>query len=103
MFIKRLNALIAQKKTTKNKVLTDLKLGKNSFNNWETRGNIPDGETLIKLAAYFEVSIDYLLGVPMLSRDYSISPEQKDLFDLITALTEDEVKQAADYLDFIIS
>jgi transcriptional regulator with XRE-family HTH domain len=31
------------------------------------------------------------------------TPEAKNLFSLILSLTEDEVKQASDYLDYIIS
>lgn len=62
MFIQKLKELIAQKGITKNKLLTDLGLGKNSFINWETRGTVPSGETLSRIADYFGVSVDYLLG-----------------------------------------
>lgn len=61
-FLERLTYLINKKGITKNKFLNDLKLGKNSFINWEQRGNIPSGDVLIKIANYFDVSIDYLLG-----------------------------------------
>jgi transcriptional regulator with XRE-family HTH domain len=103
MFIATLNSLIKEKKITKNKMLTDLGLGKNSFVNWETRGNTPDGETLIKLANYFDVSVDYLLGLPTKVNGISITPEERKLLELIKMLTEDEVKQASDYLGYIIS
>lgn len=62
MFIHRLKLLIEQKGITKNKMLTDLSLGKNSFINWESRGTIPNGETLSRIADYFGVTVDYLLG-----------------------------------------
>lgn len=62
MFLERVLSLISQKGISKNKMLTDLKLGKNSFVNWQERGTIPSGETLSKIAEYFNVSIDYLLG-----------------------------------------
>lgn len=68
-FVERLQSLVEQKGITRNKLLVDLNLGKNSFINWESRGTIPNGETLSKIAQYFNVSIDYLLtGQP---------PEQK--------------------------
>ena len=47
---------------TKAKLLKDLELNKSSFINWEQRGTIPSGEILSKIANYFNVSIDYLLG-----------------------------------------
>jgi transcriptional regulator with XRE-family HTH domain len=60
-FIERVLFLLEQKGITKNKMLSDLKLGKNSFVNWKERGTIPSGETLTKIAEYFDVSVDYLL------------------------------------------
>lgn len=54
--------LISEHGITKNKLLLDLGLGKNSFVNWTDRGTSPSGETLSKIADYFNVSVDYLLG-----------------------------------------
>ena len=62
MFIETLKGLMSEKKVTTNKMLTDLGLGKNSMVNWTKRGTIPNGETLQKLADYFNVSVDYLIG-----------------------------------------
>ena len=39
-----------------------LHFGKNQIKYWEKNGNIPNGETLISLADYFNCSVDYLLG-----------------------------------------
>lgn len=61
-FIDRLNELIREKGINNKKLLDDLKLGKNSIINWTQRGNVPNGETLKRIADYFNVSIDYLLG-----------------------------------------
>jgi transcriptional regulator with XRE-family HTH domain len=43
------------------KVLTSLGISTSMTTNWK-KGAIPNGETLCKLADYFDVSIDYLLG-----------------------------------------
>jgi len=40
----------------------DLDLDKSSFFNWERRGTIPSGDVVAKIADYFHVSTDYLLG-----------------------------------------
>lgn len=61
-FLERVLSLIKTRGITKNKMLRDLNLGKNSFLNWEQRGTIPGGDTLQKIANYFSVSVDYLLG-----------------------------------------
>ncbi len=62
MFLERVLSLIDRKGISKNKMLTDLKLNKNSFVDWDKRGNTPKGEVLSKIAEYFGVSVDYLLG-----------------------------------------
>lgn len=62
MFYERVILLIEQAGITKNKMLLDLNLNKSSMLNWEKRGNTPDGDILLKIARYFNVSVDYLLG-----------------------------------------
>ena len=62
MFLERTLKLIEREKISKNKLLTDLGLGKNSFVNWSERGTIPSAETIEKIADYFGVTTDYLLG-----------------------------------------
>lgn len=61
-FLERILNLIENNNITKNKLLTDLKLSKNSFVDWANRGTIPSGDVLSKIADYFSVSVDYLLG-----------------------------------------
>ena len=61
MFVDKLLELLKSKNITKNKFLTDVKLSRNSFVDWTNRGNIPNGDVLLKIADYFDVSVDYLL------------------------------------------
>lgn len=62
MFVDRVLDLLKQKGVSKNKMLTELNLNRNSFVNWIERNTVPSGETLTKIADYFSVSVDYLLG-----------------------------------------
>ena len=62
MFYERVIHLIEKAGISKNKMLLDLNLNKSSMLNWEKRGNTPDGDILLKIARYFNVSVDYLLG-----------------------------------------
>ena len=61
-FVETVLDLIEKKKISKNKLLSDLGLSKNSFVNWTERGTTPNGETIVKIADYLDVSADYLLG-----------------------------------------
>lgn len=60
-FIERILALINDNGITKNKLLSDLKLSRNSFVTWG-KGAMPNSEAILKIADYFNVSTDYLLG-----------------------------------------
>ena len=86
-FLETVLSLLNKKGVSKNKMLTDLNLGKNSFVNWENRGTIPGGETLNKIADYFEVPTDYLLGKDTSSR---FSDKQLHVLDLFNQLTESQ-------------
>ncbi len=62
MFLERLNLLLQEKNLTRRKFLLDVGLGKNSFINWEKRGNVPSTATLTAIALYLNVSVEYLKG-----------------------------------------
>ena len=62
-FSQRLEELLKQKKVTWKEVSIELGIGKNQQKYWSDKDIAPDGKTLIKLAEYFGVSSDYLLGI----------------------------------------
>lgn len=62
-FVEKLDCLIKQKGISRNQLLSEVDLGRNSFVNWSNRGSLPNGETIATLAQYFNVSADYLLGL----------------------------------------
>ena len=59
-------------------VLTEIGISTSRTTNWK-KGAIPNGETLCKLADYFDVSIDYLLGRSKIKKP--IEPDELDLPD----------------------
>ena len=58
----RLKKLRKQKRITQIKLAMDLGLTQNSVSRFETGLRRPDYETLILIADYFHVSLDYLVG-----------------------------------------
>ena len=60
----------------------------------------PDNATLIRIAEYFGVSTDYLLG-----RDETPAETTADneLLALLNQMTEEEIIELTNYVDFIIS
>ena len=62
LFSERLEILIKEKNVTWKEVYTSCHIGRNQKRYWETKGIVPELETLLKLAEYFGVSVDYLNG-----------------------------------------
>lgn len=62
MFTNRLNELIEEKKINKAILGRNLNIPKATINNWFNRGSEPTSSNIIKLADYFQVTTDYLLG-----------------------------------------
>lgn len=60
-FYERLDSLLKQKNISHRKMIIDFGLVKNTMYNWKHRNNIPNGEVLLKLSEYLDVSVDYLL------------------------------------------
>lgn len=69
VFSERLNELLKERKTTWKDVSTELGIGKNQQKYWVDKDIAPDGRTLIKLAQFFEVTTDYLLGIEELKKE----------------------------------
>jgi transcriptional regulator with XRE-family HTH domain len=98
-FISRVEQLLFERSTSVNKMLNDLSMGGGTFATWKARNTIPNGEALSKIADYFGVTVDYLLG----KTDEKNKPETddglrltKDEIDLIKAYrSSDPAIQAA--------
>ena len=84
---------------TQVKVANDLKLSRQVYNFYENGKRNPDMQTLIKIADYYGVSINYLLG-----RTNVIKPENIDEDDLLSKIntadseTKASVEQFLNYL-----
>lgn len=62
MFAERLNELRKNKGLNQPELAKELNVAKQTVSNWENNNRTPDNEMLIKIANYFDVSLDYLLG-----------------------------------------
>lgn len=59
----RLGELLARTSTTKSVLAYDLRVPYKQVHNWERGNNLPSVPYVIRLAEYFGVTTDYLLGV----------------------------------------
>lgn len=65
-FTEKLKKLLSEKGITWKELSETLSIGKNQLAYWQEKNSLPDGKTLKKIAEYFHVSADYLLGIDIL-------------------------------------
>lgn len=62
MFWERFSDLCSQKNLKPNPVAKEIGVSSGIVSKWKNLGTLPSGETLLKIADYFDCSVDYLLG-----------------------------------------
>lgn len=81
-------------------------VSQSTLSNWETGRNQADPDSLIKLADYFNVTVDYLMGRDEEKKN-PLTPEESERvnkFDeLFSSLSEEQQKNAIDYMKFLLS
>lgn len=104
-FSERLLDLMKEKGVKWKMVSGDLQIGINQKRYWETHDNLPDGDTLKKLADYFGVSIPYLIGdtdnrgeVKEKAPTPVKSVEAMYIEELVNGLPDQQRKEAVAYL-----
>lgn len=63
IFAERLKELRAQNHLTQREILEILNIKQQSYSRYELGTGQPSLETLCKIAEYYNVSVDYLLGI----------------------------------------
>lgn len=85
----RLKQLRNEKKLSQQELADKLGINRSTYARYETSATQPDYETLQKLADFFDVSIDYLLGRtdnPTTSNNHRLELTEKDEMDVAKRL-----------------
>lgn len=91
-FFERFELLLNTKNVSRSQLAKDLQIRTALISEWKKNGNLPNGETAIKIANYFDISLDYLLtgklknelpdeDAVLLVRYHNLSPENKAAFN----------------------
>ena len=75
MFFENLKTLCKERNTTVTEVLKKLNLSTSKGTAWRN-GSMPNGDTLAKIARFFGVSVDYLLGLSVPDIDPTDVPDE---------------------------
>lgn len=98
--MKRLKELREEKDLTQAQLSTQLQISASAIGMYEQGRREPDNETLIKIANFFNVTIDYLLGRNDIKNPYqTIAAHRSD--DPTSPLPPEAIKSIEDFKKFI--
>lgn len=92
MFSKRIEKLREKEKITQKSLAVKLGIARTTYSGYENGAREPDLETLKKIADYFEVSIDFLVGRTDDPNMY-FSEEYKKLHNIIDLNEPEDIKK----------
>ncbi|WEK55773.1 MAG: helix-turn-helix transcriptional regulator [Candidatus Cohnella colombiensis] len=99
----RLRALRLKRKLSQEEVARHIGITRSAYSHYEINNRQPVYETLIKLAAYFEVSLDHIIGGTPTGQlqsppDIPNSQKTRELLDMLKPLSEDQRQKSIDLL-----
>lgn len=99
---KLLRKLRESKKLTQADVASALKIERSTYTKYESGKSKPVSEMLIKIADFFGVSVDYLLGLSNIQNFNEPKIETNAYYNIdITGLPDEAIKQVEDYIELI--
>lgn len=100
----RIRELRKAKKVTMKELGNMIGVAESTMSLYETGKRKPDPETLSRLADYFNVSVDYLLGRNEEQPQAALSPadrQRRDVEAMLRAMSEADLEKVYDYARFI--
>ena len=98
-----LKLLRTTKNKTQNEIATELGITQNTYSNYESEKTEPDIATLIKLANYFDVSLDYLCGRQWNNQIGYIPESKKEVVQFVLQLNEINTAKAIGYIGGLLA
>ena len=100
----RLKELRNERGISQYKLVDELRLSRGQLSNYEQGTREPDYDTLILLANYYNVSLDYLLGVSNVRKRFTDNQTQAEANQLVSdifSLTEQSYFQLESFLELL--
>ena len=103
----RIKELRTEKNMTQNEIATVLGISRQVFANYEKEINYPDPKMLVKLADFFDVSIDFLVGrtdeLDIVRQKSTISPSELEFLARFRQLDKNAQNKVLGYVDALSS
>lgn len=88
MFFDRFRELCDKKGVSPKRAATEMGLSNSLTTAWKKRGLTPSTETLGKIAEYFEVTVDYLLGLEKEKAPGQMTEREKRISEMVSLFSE---------------
>lgn len=99
----KLKELRKQEKKTQFEIANYLNMSINGYSQYETKKTEPNIETLCKLADYYKVSLDYLVGRNFVNEVGYLTDQQKQAVNLLKNLNELNLINAIGYISGLLA
>ena len=105
-FGNRLQVLMKHNNVTQQELANKLNVRRGSVSNWVTDRRCPDSDTLVKIANYFDVTVDYLLGrndetIRKPKLDEGIKTIAARRIGPVEDLSDEAIDKINEYIEFI--
>ena len=99
-----LNQLREIKGISQKQVAKELMLPYNTYRNYENNVNEPNNEMLVRLAIYFNVSVDYLLDLNLVNAESPppVKDEREAIKETLMQLDDKSLDELEKFIDYLI-
>lgn len=98
----KLKQILFERKIKQNKMAEDLGINKTTLNNYVNGNTEPDIHTLIKIANYLDVSLDFLFDRQYNNQIGYIPDERRETVKKLASLNDIQFEKVSSYIDAII-
>lgn len=99
---KILRNLRESRKLTQANMASILEIERSTYTKYESGKSKPDSIMLNKIADYFDVSIDYLLGRTSIPNLQRLKNKEKSCHNIdVSGLSDEAIRQVEDYVEFV--
>jgi transcriptional regulator with XRE-family HTH domain len=100
MLGERLIKLRKSRKLTQQQIADKLHLSRGTYAQYEIDRRVPEYVTLEKLADFFEVSLDYLVGRDIKEGKSQLSEIDRKILEGVKSLPEEKKEEVMNFIDF---
>lgn len=102
LFDNRLKNLRENKEISMKQAASELGIPYTTYINYEKNINEPSSDVLVKLAIFYNTTVDYLLGRGTVNEKPTVSSARKALQEKFDSLSNKDLKEIDKFMDYLL-